>query len=139
MPAKEVCSAGLDAMIGEPADPLSTRLMREQGIDIGSHRARSMATWMVRECDLIVTMDRNQKAFIEQMHPNAKGKVIRLGDVGGYDVPDPYNQNLAAFRHSYNLIARGIDLLVQRIEETGNEDGRHMPKIIRETPSSFPV
>lgn len=137
LPAKEVCSAGLDAMVGEPADPMSTRLMQERGIDISSHRARSLATWMVNEADLIVTMDRSQKHFIERLHANAKGKVMRLGEAGNYDVPDPYRQGLAAFRHSYGLIARGVDQLAQRIAESSDGKSQHVPKALRELPSSF--
>ena len=37
MPKKAVCSAGIGALVGEPADPLSIQLMWEHGIDIGAH------------------------------------------------------------------------------------------------------
>lgn len=115
MPEKAVCSAGLHAMIGEPADPLSVQLMQERGIDISEHRARSLASWMVYEADLILTMDQYQKRFIEFKFPKAKGKIMRLGEHGNYDVPDPYQQNMAAFRHSSELIVRGVEQWVQHI------------------------
>ena len=79
-PEKAVFSAGLSAMVGDPADPLSIQLMLEHGIDIREHRARNMAGWMISETDLIVTMDQNQKRFIEQRYPAAQGKVVRIGD-----------------------------------------------------------
>jgi protein-tyrosine phosphatase len=115
MPEKAVCSAGLHPMLGEPADPLSLQLMQERGIDISEHRAKGLATWMVNEADLIVTMDQYQKRFIESKYPAAKGKVMRLGEHGNYDIPDPYKQNMYAFRHACHLIAQGVDRLVEQV------------------------
>lgn len=115
MPGKAVCSAGLSAMVGEPADPLSVQLMREHGIDISGHRAQNLASWMIHEADLILTMDGDQQRFIESHYPLARGKVMRLGEHKLYDVPDPYQQGLASFRHAFNLIAHGVDRLAERI------------------------
>lgn len=115
LPDKAVCSAGLCAMVGEPADPLSVQLMWEHGIDISAHRAQNLASWMVHEADLILTMDGEQQRYIESKYPAARGKVMRLGEYKRYDVPDPYQQDYASFRHAFNLIARGVDRLVERI------------------------
>ncbi len=115
MPEKAVYSAGIHALVGEPADPLSQQLMQERGIDISEHRARNLATWMMNDSDLIVTMDQYQKRFIEFKYPAAKGKVMRLGDAGNYDIPDPYKQGMQAFRHACHLIAVGVDRLADHI------------------------
>jgi protein-tyrosine phosphatase len=109
MPDKAVYSAGIHALVGEEADPLAQELMQERGIDISEHRARNLATWMVNETDLILTMDQYQKRFIEFKYPAAKGKVMRLGEQGNYDIPDPYKQGAQAFRHACHLIATGVD------------------------------
>jgi protein-tyrosine phosphatase len=116
-PGKAVFSAGLCAMEGDPADPLAVQLMREvAGVDIGAHRARNLAAWMVSEADLIVTMDWDQKRYIETRYTGMmKGKIMRLGEAGRYDIPDPYQQGPVAFQHAYKLIAEGIDALAARI------------------------
>lgn len=137
LPEKAVCSAGISALVGEPADPLSVQLMWEHGIDISGHRAKSLAGWMVKEADLIVTMDQNQQRYIEHAHPASKGKVMRLGEYGRYDVPDPYQQNMAVFRHSCNLIARGIDDLVERIADPCKQENQYVVQAVRESPLSF--
>lgn len=118
LPDLAVCSAGLDPLTGYPADPLSMRLMEERGIDISGHRAQPLAGWMVSEADLILTMDMAQAHYMTQRYPAARGKVGRLGAGGGYDIPDPYRQGLPAFRHSCELIARGVDDLVVRVAPT---------------------
>jgi protein-tyrosine phosphatase len=115
MPEKAVYSAGIHALVGEQADPLSQQLMQERGIDISEHRARNLATWMVNEADLILTMDQYQKRFIEFKYPASKGKVMRLGEQGGYDIPDPYKQGAHAFRHACHLIAMGVDRVASHL------------------------
>lgn len=116
MPTKAVCSAGIHALVGEPADPYAVQLMQEYGIDISEHRGQALADWMVKEADLILTMDREQLAFIEKKYPLAKGKVLRLGESDGVDIPDPYRHGLRAFRHACGLIVRGVDDLAARLE-----------------------
>lgn len=137
LPDKAVCSAGLDALVGEPASPLALQIMQEHGIDIREHRARSLAGWMITEMDLIVTMDQDQKRYIEQRYPAAAGKVIRIGEDGGYDVPDPYLQGMPSFRHAYNLIALGVDRLVERIAQSSKEERQFVITPIRESPVSL--
>ena len=123
LPEKLVFSAGIDAPVGESADPLSVQLMRERGIDISGHRARKLGSWMVHEADLIVTMDRYQKYFIEINYPMFKNKVCRLGEFDNYDIPDPYLQGLNAFREACSLIDKGVGELVARIGKKSNRNG----------------
>ena len=115
LPDKTVRSAGIGAMIGYPADPFAIQLMKEHGVDISEHRAQSLMMWMVNEADIILTMDVEQKRFIEQKYATSKGKVFRLGEFDKYDILDPYRQDLDVFRQTYSLIAQGVDALVERI------------------------
>lgn len=138
LPDKAVFSAGLSAMVGDQADPLSIQLMWECGIDIRAHRARGLAGWMISETDLIVTMDLDQKRFIEQRYPTSKGKVMRIGEDGNYDIPDPYRQDLPMFRHSFNLIAQGIDQLAERISDKGKIGNRYLLNPTQEVPVTLP-
>jgi protein-tyrosine phosphatase len=117
-----VCSAGIDALVGAPADSLAAQLMRERGIDISEHRARQLASWMVREADLILTMDYDQKRYLERIYPAMKAKVRRLGEHGNYDVPDPYQLGMRAFRHCFDLIADGVDELAGSISHADQEE-----------------
>ncbi|MDB5766326.1 MAG: ptp [Collimonas fungivorans] len=118
-PEKTVRSAGVDAMVGHPADPYLIQIMREQGIDISRHRAQKLAGWMVSEADLILTMDSEQKRYIEQRYPAAKGKVLRNGEFGNVDIPDPYRQEMSSFRQAYRLISDGIAEITQKIARIG--------------------
>ncbi len=112
LPEKTIFSAGLGALVGHPAAPFSVALMAEQGIDIGTHRAQSLTSALVRSADLVLTMDLAQKRHIEQSYPTARGKVFRLGDA---DIPDPYRQDMAVFRQTYHLLSQGVDALIARV------------------------
>jgi protein-tyrosine phosphatase len=134
MPGKAVFSAGLCAMDGDPADGPAVEFMREAGIDISAHRARNLASWMVSEADLIVTMDRDQKRYIEHRYAAiAGGKVMRLGEAGRFDIPDPYLQGPVLYRHAYDLIVEGVDALVERVARTSQQHA-YVLTPARETP-----
>lgn len=109
LPEKQIYSAGLDALIGHGADPHACDLMRERGVDISMHRARRLDGWMLIESDLILTMDNMQKEIIERRYPVARGKVSRLGEALGCDIPDPYLQNRQAFEQVCELIEQCLE------------------------------
>jgi protein-tyrosine phosphatase len=134
MPEKAVFSAGLCAMEGDPADPLACKLLADVGIDISAHRARSLSGWMIAEADLIVAMDMDQKRYIEHRFEAARGKTIRIGDAGRFDVPDPYQQGPAVFREAYDLIVDGVDALVDMIDYSVERQARQSWLTPREMP-----
>ncbi len=116
MPGKAVFSAGLCATESDPADSFAVRLLRDAGIDIGAHRAHNLAAWMVSEADLIVAMDLDQKRFIEHRYAGMiKGKVLRLGESGRYDIPDPYLQGPVVYEQVFKMISDGVEALAARI------------------------
>jgi len=115
LPGTTIRSAGLQAMIGHPADPFAVQLMAEQGLDITPHRAQQISSQLVRDADLILTMDREQKKAVESRYVESKGKVYRLGEFGQYDIADPYREGIDSFRAAYRLIDDGVNLFAQRL------------------------
>ena len=101
-------SAGIRALVGWPADATACALMAERGLDLSAHRARQLTAELVRASDLILVMEDGQRRAVESMDPSARGRVHRLGRIGGFDVPDPYQQGRAAFERSTTLIERGL-------------------------------
>jgi protein-tyrosine phosphatase len=118
-PAKRVWSAGLDALVGQGADPMSMELAAEQGLDLGPHRAQQITSVMCQSADLILVMEQGHKAELEQRYSTVRGKVFRLGGLEQYDIADPYRQGRAAFETAYADIARGVAGWVPRIRQLG--------------------
>jgi protein-tyrosine phosphatase len=101
-------SAGLGALVGRPADPLAQQLMQARGLDLGSHRARQLSRELIRSFPLILVMEKEQERAVEDLDPAARGRVHRIGRVGGFDVLDPYRRGMAAFEDSLSTIERGL-------------------------------
>ncbi|MDL2284396.1 low molecular weight phosphotyrosine protein phosphatase [Oxalobacter sp. OttesenSCG-928-P03] len=112
-PEKTITSAGLRGMTGWTADPSSIRIMAKHGIDITSHRGRNLTRQMVEEADLILTMEEQQTRTVESRFPEAKGKIMRLGEYGNYDIADPFNRSIEFFKKTYELIEKGVDQLIR--------------------------
>lgn len=109
-PDKKISSAGLrEITVGWSADPFSIRVMKENGIDISRHRARLLTNDLLKNVDLVITMEKEQSDIVKYSFPNFRGKIIRVGEYGNYDVPDPYSKNIKYFQESFDLISKGID------------------------------
>ncbi|CAG2156295.1 Low molecular weight protein-tyrosine-phosphatase Ptp [Cupriavidus yeoncheonensis] len=115
LPEMHIYSAGLGALVGKPADAIATELMSEAGLDIRQHRAQQLTNMLASQADMIFVMDSEQKREIQRRYPSASGKVFRLGEVGKFDIPDPYRQPRAAFEDALKLIQSGVDAWVPRI------------------------
>lgn len=110
-----VSSAGLNALVGHKADAQACQLMMQKGIDISGHRACQLNSEMIRKADLILVMEAFQKDAIEKNEPSTRGKVFRLGEWDHFDIPDPYQKELAAFEASLALIEQGVAEWVKKL------------------------
>jgi protein-tyrosine phosphatase len=110
-----VSSAGLDASVGHKPDPNACQLMKKIGIDISNHRACQLNNEMIRKVNLILVMESFHKTSIEEHEPSAKGKVFRLGELGRFEIADPYRKDISAFEQSLTLIEWGISQWVKKL------------------------
>jgi protein-tyrosine phosphatase len=117
LPQLEVASAGVGALVGQPADPIARQLMAERGLDIEAHRARQLTNLMCQQADLILVMDEEQRLQINQRYPLTRGKLFRLGEVARVDIPDPYRLGRPAFEQALQLIDAGASAWVERIRK----------------------
>lgn len=104
-----VSSAGLAALVGQPASTFAQELMLEKGLDISKHRARQATPEILFAADLIFTMTTGQQEEIECNLPSICGRIHRLGKWGGYEICDPYLRPKKAYEQSLILIEQGIE------------------------------
>ena len=115
-PGLNVSSAGVGAMVGWPADPLSLEVMTANGHDLSAHKARQLTRAMLAETDLVLTLDQGHSHWVNLRFPEYRGKVhkiLRWRD--NADVPDPYRMPREAFEESYRLIEQGVDDWIKRL------------------------
>ncbi len=116
LPGIHIVSAGLCALTGQPADPYAIELMQELNIDISAHRAQQLSRPITTAADLILVMDNAQRQDIQRLHPATTGRVFRMGELAKFDVPDPYRDARPAFENALQLIQRGVEAWVPRIQ-----------------------
>jgi len=119
LPGHTVWSAGLGALVGQSADPLSIQVAAAHGLDISVHRAQQVSGFLCQKAELILVMEQMHKSQLEQQFTFVRGKVFRLGQFGSYDIADPYGQPLEAFEAAYASIAQGVADWVPRIRQLG--------------------
>jgi len=110
-----VTSAGIGALVDEPADAAALALMEERGMDISAHRAQQLTPAMAMEADLILVMETRHQQHIHNLVPATRGKVHLLGKWDGFEVPDPYQKSAANFAQALELIEQGIDAWANRL------------------------
>lgn len=117
LPQHRVWSAGLSAMVGWQADPMSLQIAQEQGLDLSAHRAQQVTSIMCQQADVILVMEQSHKTMLEQQFPVVRGKVFRLGQLGNFEIDDPYRQPREAFDAAWAAIARGVADWAPRIRQ----------------------
>ncbi len=113
-PSYTIRSAGLSALVGQTPDKLACELMLNKGIDISSYIACQLNTEMIIAADIILVMDLIQQDIITSKEMSAKGKIFRVGEWSGFDIPDPYKKDLAHFENSLQLIELGLGQWIKK-------------------------
>lgn len=112
----KVRSAGLSARVGEPAQPHAIALLSRHGVDLSAHRARQLEPSDILSADLVLVMERWQKAEVERLCPPARGRTYLLAHwQGELEIPDPYRGNAALFEDVFNKINVAVETWLERI------------------------
>lgn len=105
----KVSSAGIGALVGQPAAQYAVEVMAERGIDIKNHRAQQLQFRHISENDLILVMETWQQKEIEAMYPIARGRVHLVGKWGVGEIPDPYQKPKDAFVEVFEKIQQSCE------------------------------
>jgi len=119
LPDNRVSSAGLGALVGEPAHPRSIELMAERGINLDDHVARQLSEQMLREHDMVLTMEQAHSDYISDNWPHARGRIFRWGHWDEIDVPDPYRRGEQAFIDALTLLDQGLEKWTDKLRQLG--------------------
>jgi len=108
-------SAGIAALVGEPADAAAIQLLQGRGLDITAHRARQLTPDMVHAADLILVMEAGHQQHIHSLAPATRGRVHRIGKWSDRDIPDPYKKSPEYFEYVFGLIEQDVDAWSHRL------------------------
>lgn len=117
--AVELDSAGTgDWHVGKAPDARAIQAAAGRGYDIGDLRARQVAKDDFQRFDLILAMDQDNLAWLEQLRPG-EGAVPELflarQGLAVDEVPDPYYGGAAGFERVLDLLESACDGLVAEV------------------------
>ncbi|PJE78488.1 Low molecular weight protein-tyrosine-phosphatase Wzb [invertebrate metagenome] len=114
--AIQVSSAGLGALVNHKADVIASRIAESIGLDLSTHIARQLDREMVHQNDLILVMEEAHIRSVEQLAPEARGKVHLMGRwYNNIEIPDPYRRGKAAYQRALDLIIPSAEGWVDRL------------------------
>ena len=112
-PQKHIDSAGLSAVVGNPADPKALEVMTASSaainLNMNEHIAKQITESLTVKADLILTMSTSQSKWIEDQWPHCRGKTFRIGHWVDKDVADPYGHSESAFETAKQDIIDSLD------------------------------
>jgi len=116
----KVKSAGTGAIANSKPSELAIEVMREKGIDISFHRATPLTPEIVKEYDLILTMEEKQHQRVINLFSFAAEKVWLLSEFASgkrEDIIDPLGGPLNIYRELALQIEEEIKKLIERLGE----------------------
>ena len=105
----EISSCGLLPREGEPSPEDYAREAREIGVDLSDHRSQFITPLLVEWSDLIVLMDRKNRALLSDLGDKAIVKSVWLGawdPDGPLEIPDPFRTSPEKTRHILQRMER---------------------------------
>ncbi|AGO54438.1 MULTISPECIES: arsenate reductase/protein-tyrosine-phosphatase family protein [Serratia] len=105
LPEKEIASAGISALVGNPADKSAIAIAEKHHLSLEQHEARQLTKEMCREYSLILVMEKGHIDAVCRLAPEVRGKTMLFAHwLGQKEVPDPYRKSAEAFEFVYRLL-----------------------------------
>jgi protein-tyrosine-phosphatase len=120
-------SAGTWGVEGESAAAGSLAVMKNKGIDISEHRARSVNQELLQAFDLILTMESGQKESMRMEFPESADRIFLLSEMVNQkqDVDDPYGGVFSEYELAADEIEEylldGFDTIICRATQSNME------------------
>jgi len=115
LPQKRITSAGISALVGQPADPSALEAAESHGLSLDGHEAQQLTRELCQQHDLILVMEQRHIDAVCQLAPAVRGKVMTYGHWLQRDIPDPYRKSREAFDFTYELLTLATEAWVLRL------------------------
>jgi protein-tyrosine phosphatase len=120
-----VASAGTHAIHGNLPSALAVQALQAWGVDIAGHRARTLTKPMVKQSNLVLTMEKAHLTHIRFMPFLKMKKIRRISEFdetrAPCDIPDPIDGDLEMYRSTAQLLkscVKGVCAYLENSLET---------------------
>jgi len=116
VPRLMVDSAGIGAIVGGKMPAEAVAIAEREGLALQGHRGKQLTTPLAEASDIILVMEKGQKAWVTSHFPQVRGRVFLATHwTDGEDVDDPYRHDAAFFEKVYTHMAKGILLWADKL------------------------
>ena len=120
LPQKKISSAGLitepSGLQGTPASKPAQRLAKSLGYSLDSHKAQQSTSFMLRQADLILVMEQEQKQKLQKKSPELTGKILLMSHWSGeHNIFDPYQRDEQAYLESFSKVQEAAKAWAQKL------------------------
>lgn len=106
----DVSSCGIFAEVGGSVSPLSMQALEEAGFTLAKFAPKQLSQSAIDKSYAVICMTEKQKQIIEGC-----GKVFCIKELCGFDVPDPYGQDITVYRATRDMLARACDIIIEKV------------------------
>ena len=120
-------SAGLTRLSGAKAAENTIKICLKYGLDVSSHRSSQVDGGLIHEADLVLTMEIEQRDYIQSVYTEQSSKIFTLtgyGDGNERDIHDPYGDGIDIFDNVFKEIKREIERILPLLIESSKRAGR---------------
>lgn len=120
----KVLSAGTVASDGLDAARNTIEAMKTEGVDVSGHKTRELTNDLIKDADIILTMDNSQRDEVLRLEPAAASKTFllkRFKSDSGFSLPgedevsDPMGQAMEVYERCLEEIRREIERIIKFI------------------------
>lgn len=104
-----VSSCGIHAEVGGTISSNSRQALSEAGISVENFTPKQLTQKIIAASTLVVCMTDRQKQMLE-----ACGNVSSIRDFCGFDIPDPYGLDIAAYRATREALGVACDSIINK-------------------------
>jgi len=95
-------SAGVWAENGHPVAQYTQEILMSRGCDVGNYLSQQVTKEMIRDHNLVLTMEKGQKEAMKIAFPEFSSRIYLLSEMVGkiHDIQDPIGQSLVEFERT---------------------------------------
>jgi len=114
----EVSSAGIMMLAGLAASEGTREVLKNEGIDVGTHHSQRATKELVDRSDIILVMERSHEDKILQLDPLAKNRLFLLKEFAkisdnDLDIPDPLGASLGFYEKTFATIKDAVERIMK--------------------------
>ena len=114
----KVASAGVQATPGFPANPMTLRVLAEEGIGFTRFQSQGVTPELINHATYIFAMTQQHRDFLIRYYPRHQEKIFLLTEwTTQEDLPDPIGGGLQDYQSCCEVIKASLEKILPFVEE----------------------